>query len=77
MSASDRTLETETFRAQDFSFPRTKGPYAKRSFPRPSFQGTFVPGTFRSPEHSSPTTIIYETFRSQALTCFCRTVVSF
>jgi len=48
-------FELQTFRTQDLSFPRMKGPYGELSFPRNessrnfrsrdlSFPGTFVPG---------------------------------
>ena len=37
-------VELQTFRTQDLSFSRTKGPYGE--------PGTFVPGTFRSRELS-------------------------
>ena len=40
---SRRLSELQTFRTQDLSFPRTKGPYGELSF-----LGPFVPGNFRS-----------------------------
>jgi len=42
--------ELQTFRTQDLSFPRTKGPYGELSFPRNerSLWRTFVPGNSRS-----------------------------
>ena len=42
-SGSTQKQELHTFRTQDLSFPRTKGPYGELSFP-----GPFVPGNFRS-----------------------------
>jgi len=52
--------ELQTFRTQDLSFPRTKGPYGELSFPgtlvlgERKFPGTFVPGLFRSRKLSFP-----------------------
>ena len=53
------TTELQTFRTQDLSFPRTKGPYGELSFP-----GTKVPGNFRS---RSRGTKVPWNFRSRAL----------
>ena len=36
--------ELQTFRTQDLSFPRTKGPYGELCSPRTKVPGTFVPG---------------------------------
>jgi len=58
-SGSTQKQELHTFRTQDLSFPRTKGPYGELSFPRNessrnfrsrdlSFPGPLVPGNFRS-----------------------------
>jgi len=41
-------LELQTFRTQDLSFPRTKGPYGELSFPRNESSRNFVPWNFRS-----------------------------
>jgi len=49
--------ELQTFRTQDLSFSRTKGPYGELSFPEP-----FVPGNFRSRGMKGPWN-----FRSRAL----------
>ena len=64
-SGSTQKQELQTFRTQDLSFPRTKGPYGELSFPRNessrkfrsrdlSFPGPLVPGTSRSRDLSFP-----------------------
>ena len=53
-------MELQTFRTQDLSFPRTKGPYGELSFPRNEssserkVQGMKVPRNFCSPGTKVP-----------------------
>jgi len=58
--------ELQTFRTQDLSFPRTKGPYGELSFPRNESTGTrnfhsrdlSFPGTFVLGERKFPGTFV-------------------
>jgi len=70
----------KTFRSQERKVPMGKIHSRDLSFfcsMDLSFPGTFVLRTCRSQEHSFPPIIVHETFRSQALVRFCRTVVHF
>jgi len=68
-----RTHELQTFRTQDLSFPRTKGPYEELSFPRNESSRNFrsrdlwFPGTFVLGERKFPATFIPGPFRSREL----------
>ena len=65
--------ELQTFRTQDLSFPRTKGPYGELLFPRNEGSRTFrsqdlsFPGTFVLGERKFPGTFVPRPFRSREL----------
>jgi len=65
--------ELRTFRTQDLSFPRTKGPYGELSFPRNESSRNFrsrdlsFPGTFVLGERKFLGTFVPGTFRTREL----------